>query len=107
VERLILLAPICAAVAAGVVWLVLVRPHRHVEDVVEPIPLQLRSVLHVLQTQDELEEAVRRAANFERRATDETRSRADRYDAMITPSAITHIRGEQRVGLDNVQAHLA
>lgn len=106
-ERLILLALIGGAVAVVMVWLLLVRVHRHLEAAVEFVPVQPRSVVHVLRTQDELEEAVRRAANFERRATDERRSRADRYDAMIAPNAIVRIRGDQELGLSDDQAHSA
>ena len=108
-DRLILVALITGAVAV-VVGLLLVRVHRDLETAVKLVPVQPRSVVHVLRTQDELEEAVRRAANFERRATDERRSRVDHYDAMMAPSAISHIRGErgeQGSSLSDDQAHLA
>ena len=59
------------------VWLLLSHVHRHLETAVELVAVQPRSFVHVLRTQDELEEAVRRAATFERRATDESRSRVD------------------------------
>ncbi len=94
-ERLIPLALIAGTVAVVLVWLFFARVHRHLETAVELVSVQPRSFVHVLRTQDELEEAVRRAATFERRATDESRSRVDHYDAMMAPSAISHIRGER------------
>ena len=109
-EGFLPLALIGGALAGVMVWLVLARVHRHLETAVEMVAVQPRSVVHVLRTQDELEEAVRRAADFERRATDERRSRADRYDAMITPSAIARIgvgRGEQALCVSEDQAHSA
>jgi hypothetical protein len=107
VERFILLALIGGAAAAVLVRLFVARVHRHLETAVELVPVQPRSVVHVLRTQDELEEAVRRAANFERRATDERRSRADRYEVMIARNAIVHIRGEQGLRPSDDQAHSA
>jgi hypothetical protein len=107
VDRLILVALIGGAVAVVVVRLLLLRVHRDLGTAVELVPVQPRSVVHVLRTQDELEEAVRRAANFERRATDQRRSRVDHYDAMIAPNAIRHIRGEQELCLSDDQAHSA
>ena len=94
-ERLVALALICGAVAGVLVWLLFTRVHRHLETTVETAPAEPRSFVHVLKTQDELEQAVRRAANFERRATDESRSRVDHYNAMIAPIAISQIRGER------------
>jgi hypothetical protein len=69
--------------------------------------VQSHPIVHVLRTQDELEEAVRRAAECERRATDERRSRVDRYAAMLAPSTIVHIRGEQEMCFSDKQAHFA
>jgi hypothetical protein len=94
VERFISLALICGAVAVVMVWFFLIRAHHHPETTVELVPVQPRSVVHVLRTQDELEQAVRRVANFERRANAGRQLRADRYDALITPSPIVHILSE-------------
>jgi hypothetical protein len=78
VERLIPLALICGAVTVVMVWLLLARVRRQLETGLELVPVQRRSVVLVLRTQEELGgEAVRRAAGFERRATDERRSRTD------------------------------
>lgn len=109
-EGLVPLVLIGGALAGVMVWFFLVRVHRHLEIAVETVPVQPRPVVHVLRTQDELEAAVRRAADFERRATDERRSRADRYDAMIAPIAIARIevgRREQGLCLSDDQAHSA
>jgi hypothetical protein len=106
-ERLISLALICGAGAFVMVWFFLIRAHRHLEIAVEVVPVQPRSVVHVLRTQDELEHAVRRAADFERRATDGRQSRADRYDAIIAPSPIVHIRGERGEQCPEDQMHSA
>ena len=96
-ERLIPLALICGAVTVEMVWLLLARVHRLLETGLELVPVQRRSVVPVLRTQ-ELGEAAWRAASFERRATDERGSRTDRYEAMIVPpSAIAHILGEGQV----------
>lgn len=109
-ERLIPLVLIGGAVVVSMVRLFIARVHRHLETPVELVPVQPRSFVHVLRTQDEMEEAVRRAATFERRATDESRSRVDHYDAMMAPNAISHIRGErgeQGSSLSDHQAHSA
>lgn len=96
-ERLIPLALICGAVTVEMVWLLLARVHRLLETGLELVPVQRRSVVPVLRTQ-ELGEAAWRAASFERRATDERGSQSDRYEAMIVPpSAIAHILGEGQV----------
>jgi hypothetical protein len=107
VERLVLVAAIGGVMVAVLVRVFLARMHRHLEAAVELVPVQPRSVVHVLRTQEELEEAVRRAANFERRATDERRSRVDHYDALIAPNAIFHIRGDQESCLSDDQVHSA
>ena len=64
-ERLIPLALICGAVTVVMVWLLLARVRRQLETGLELVPVQRRSVVLVLRTQEELGEAVsvRRASS--------------------------------------------
>jgi hypothetical protein len=50
-----------------------------------------RSNVHVLESEEELQEALRRSAQFDRAISDKLRDRALRYEAMIAPTSITHI----------------
>ncbi len=67
--RLIPLVLIVGVAVVLMVSLFFARVHRRLETAVELVPVQPRSFVHVLRIQGELEEAVRRAATFERRAT--------------------------------------
>lgn len=51
---------------------------------VVPAPVQPHSAVRILRD-DELSEALRRAAEFERDAANVRRRRADRYEALIAP----------------------
>jgi hypothetical protein len=106
-ERLILLALVCGTAAIVVVRLCVGRVHCHFESGIEVVQLEPRSVVHVLRTHDELQEAVRRASEFERRATDGLRLRADRYDAMIDPIAIAQPAPGQEARLSEDHAQSA
>ena len=94
-ERFIPIAIVCWAVAIVVARLWVVRDHRNFPSGIELARMEHRPFVHVLRTQDELEEAVRSARESERRGTDGVRSRTDRYEALIAPAAITQIRTER------------
>lgn len=49
------------------------------------------SLVRVLTTDEELRDAVHRAASFERAVADRMRTRARRYEAMVAPEQITEI----------------
>jgi len=70
-----------ATLAAAVLWRRL-RPARRANAKVPPMP---RVAFRVLRTEEELSEALRRAAWSERVAADTCRTRADRYEAMLRP----------------------
>ncbi len=104
-ERLILLALVCGTAATVVVRLCVGRVHRRFVSRIEVVQVEPRSVVHVLHTHDELQEAVRRASEFERRAADDLRLRAGRYDAMIDPIATAHpAPGQGRLSEDHAQS---
>ena len=50
-------------------------------------PVEPRSFVELLRSQEDLEDALRRAARFERRVAQITSERADRYEARI-PSRV-------------------
>jgi len=59
----------------------------------KPEPVQPRSLVRILETREDFEEAVRRAAAYEHKAAMVLQQRADRYDALIADHAsITDIR---------------
>ena len=68
---------------------------RHGEPNLEaPHPPQ-RSNVHVLGSDEELRDALRRSAQAERAAIDRLRTRADRYEALIASAPITDIRSKR------------
>lgn len=55
-----------------------------------------RSAIRVLEGDDELSDALRRAARFERDEADTRSRRADRYEAQISVRPITDLRRDHR-----------
>jgi LPXTG-motif cell wall-anchored protein len=84
---LLLLIGIACVLAAGVAT-VLLRRRKRTPAAEEPQP---RSLVRVLRSDEELREAVGRAARFERMLADTMETRARRYEAMVQPSVITRI----------------
>ena len=74
-----------------ILGLAMTRRHRQCETNLEVVRVERRSVVHVLQNQEELQDALRRSAQFERRNVDMLRAPADRYEGPITPAPITNI----------------
>jgi hypothetical protein len=81
-----------AAVALSVVALAAAHWYRRAHEVMEPEPETPASLVRVLQTDEELRVAVRRAVAFEQRVADELRTRTRRYEALITPAPVSGIR---------------
>jgi hypothetical protein len=75
------------AVIVGMVLLLARQHHRRVVKEAAVVPIQPRSLVRLLNDEDELNEALLRAARFERWAAEVCRSRADRYESMLAPPA--------------------
>ena len=67
------------------------RRRRRSEESFGGHPAEPRSNVHVLTSEEELRDALKRSAQFERAVVDKVRDRADRYEALITPASITQI----------------
>lgn len=60
---------------------------------VAPDRVEPRSLVHLIEGEAELRDAIRRAAQFDRDAAEAFNARADRYEAVVPPGPITNIRG--------------
>jgi hypothetical protein len=67
------------------------RHRRHGHPSSEPVGREPPSNVHLLKSDEELQEALRRSAEFDRAIVDKLRDRANRYQTMITPASITQI----------------
>ncbi len=80
------------AVLLVVLGLSVIRGRRRAEVTATGAPEQPCSVLHILRSEEELDDALRRAARFERGVAEAAGRRADRYEELIAPAPITEIR---------------
>jgi hypothetical protein len=67
------------------------RHHRRGHPSSEDIGPEPRSNVHLLKSEEELQDALRRSAEFDRVIVDKLKERANRYEAMIAPASITQI----------------
>lgn len=86
------LLPIAVVVAVVVVAVAgrLIRRHRAPASIAES-PACPSSLVRVLTSDEELRDAVHRAADFERMVADTVRTRARRYEAMVAEIPIADI----------------
>lgn len=82
--------------SAGLLKLFMVSLRRHKDMEKEVIRFEPRSAVHVLVDQRELEDAVSRAARFEREVSDALRLRADHYESLIRPMSLAVIGTQQQ-----------
>ena len=65
----------------------MMRSHR-AHALVPEVPSPRLSSVHVLQSEDELREAIERAAEFHQRTATLLRSRSDRYEALLLATPV-------------------
>lgn len=82
--------PIGLAVVGAVLGVVAVRLRRRGRGHAAA-PVSASHLVRVLTTDEELRDAVRRAARFEQEAADRLRTRARRYEAMVADAKITEL----------------
>lgn len=86
--------PILVAIGLGVIGMLLGAIGLHYRRKAigqKSVPIPGPSLVRILTTDDELRDAVRRAASFERVVADRMQTRARRYEAMVAPEQVTEI----------------
>jgi hypothetical protein len=78
--------------AGGLVAILATTAHRSRPRPQEALARVPRPTVRVLQENDELDDALRRAARFEREEAETRRRRADRYEARISLEPIADLR---------------
>ncbi len=81
------------AVAVAVLALAAVRWYRKTHEELAPEPQAPPSLVRMLESEEDLRVAVRRAVAFEQRVADELRTRTRRYEALITPVTPAPVSG--------------
>lgn len=87
---------IAAIIGGGIVVLLAIVAHRPRLRPKEELARVERPTVRVLQDDEELRDALRRAAQFERDEADTRRRRADRYESQISVTPIADLRRDRR-----------
>lgn len=91
--------------AGGLVAILVTTARRSRPRPQEALAKVPRSVVRVLQDDDELDDALRRAARFERYEAETRRRRAERYEAQISVAPVADLRRDRLSAVPPVSEH--
>lgn len=89
----------------GLVAILATTAHRSRPRPQEALARVPRPAVRVLQNDDELDDALRRAAQFERDEAETRRRRAERYEARISVAPIAELQRDRRSRVRPVSEH--